>query len=146
MSPNKRAPSPRNDPDERAPSPRNDPDNCTSSSRNDHASSEPLKQMSSKEMEANAGNKAASWYQDRVFRNLMCKRVQVDEIWAFVHCKQKECRDRQEGAGECRRYMDLDGDRCRYQAYTVMVQRCSSRPPGRRCRRAARQVCRCLVL
>jgi hypothetical protein len=45
--------------------------------------------MSSKEMEANAGNKAASWYQDRVFRNLMCKRVQVDEIWAFVHCKQK---------------------------------------------------------
>ena len=32
---------------------------------------------------------AASWYQDRVFRNLTCKRVQVDEIWAFVHCKQK---------------------------------------------------------
>src|SRR2546423_2104809 len=31
----------------------------------------------------------ASWYQDRVFRNLTCKRVQVDEIWAFVHCKQK---------------------------------------------------------
>jgi IS1 family transposase len=32
---------------------------------------------------------AASWYQDRVFRNLTCKRIQVDEIWAFVHCKQK---------------------------------------------------------
>jgi hypothetical protein len=27
--------------------------------------------------------------EDRVFRNLTCKRVQVDEIWAFVHCKQK---------------------------------------------------------
>jgi IS1 family transposase len=33
--------------------------------------------------------KAASWYQDRVFRNLTCKRVQVDEIWNFVYGKQK---------------------------------------------------------
>jgi hypothetical protein len=23
---------------------------------------------------------AAAWYQDRVFRNLTCKRIQVDEI------------------------------------------------------------------
>src|SRR5580700_3761758 len=36
----------------------------------------------------NAGT-AASWYQDRVFRNLTCKRVQVDEIWNFVYAKQK---------------------------------------------------------
>jgi IS1 family transposase len=35
-----------------------------------------------------AGN-AASWYQDRVFRNLTCKRLQVDEIWNFVYAKQK---------------------------------------------------------
>ena len=33
--------------------------------------------------------KAAAWYQDRVFRNLTCKRIQVDEIWAFVYAKQK---------------------------------------------------------
>ncbi len=33
--------------------------------------------------------KACSWYQDRVFRNLTCKRVQVDEIWNFVYAKQK---------------------------------------------------------
>jgi IS1 family transposase len=33
--------------------------------------------------------KAASWYQDRVFCNLGCKRVQVDEIWNFVYAKQK---------------------------------------------------------
>jgi IS1 family transposase len=33
--------------------------------------------------------KATSWYQDRVFRNLTCKRVQVDEIWNFVYAKQK---------------------------------------------------------
>jgi IS1 family transposase len=32
---------------------------------------------------------AATWYQDRVFRNLTCKRIQVDEIWAFVYTKQK---------------------------------------------------------
>lgn len=32
---------------------------------------------------------AADWYQDRVFRNLTCRRIQVDEIWAFVYAKQK---------------------------------------------------------
>jgi IS1 family transposase len=32
---------------------------------------------------------AAAWYQDRVFRNLTCKRIQVDEIWGFVGAKQK---------------------------------------------------------
>jgi IS1 family transposase len=32
---------------------------------------------------------AASWYQDRVFVGLTCKRIQVDEIWAFVYAKQK---------------------------------------------------------
>ncbi|MGH6842482.1 MAG: IS1 family transposase [Methylocella sp.] len=33
--------------------------------------------------------KAASWYQDRVFCNLICKRIQVDEIWNFVYAKEK---------------------------------------------------------
>ena len=28
-------------------------------------------------------------YQDRVLRNLNCRRVQVDEIWGFNYCKQK---------------------------------------------------------
>lgn len=32
---------------------------------------------------------AAAWYQDRVFQNLKCKRVQVDELWGFVGAKQK---------------------------------------------------------
>jgi IS1 family transposase len=32
---------------------------------------------------------AAAWYQDRVFQNLTCKRLQVDEVWGFTHCKQK---------------------------------------------------------
>ncbi|HVC60638.1 MAG TPA: DDE-type integrase/transposase/recombinase [Acetobacteraceae bacterium] len=32
---------------------------------------------------------AFSEYQDKAFRNLTCKRLQVDEIWSFVHCKQR---------------------------------------------------------
>ena len=32
---------------------------------------------------------AAAWYQDRVFRNLTCKRIEVDEIWNFVYAKAK---------------------------------------------------------
>src|SRR3990170_8608474 len=37
---------------------------------------------------ADAGS-AAAWYQDRVFRNIECKRLQVDEIWGFVGAKPK---------------------------------------------------------
>jgi len=32
---------------------------------------------------------AFSEYQDRTMRNLTCKRLQVDEIWAFVYAKAK---------------------------------------------------------
>jgi IS1 family transposase len=32
---------------------------------------------------------ACSEYQDRTLRNLNCKRIQVDECWAFCYCKQK---------------------------------------------------------
>lgn len=28
-------------------------------------------------------------YQDRVFRNLPCGRLQLDELWAWIFCKQK---------------------------------------------------------
>ena len=28
-------------------------------------------------------------YQDRVFRNLACRRLQVDELWGFCYCKAK---------------------------------------------------------
>jgi IS1 family transposase len=28
-------------------------------------------------------------YQDRTLRNLTCKRIQADEIWAFAYCKDK---------------------------------------------------------
>ena len=32
---------------------------------------------------------AADWYQDRMFWNLPCKRIQLDEIWGFVGAKER---------------------------------------------------------
>jgi IS1 family transposase len=32
---------------------------------------------------------ACSVYQDQAFRNLSCKRLQLDEIWSFVYAKQR---------------------------------------------------------
>ena len=29
-------------------------------------------------------------YQGKAFRNLKCARVQVDDMWAFCYCKQKQ--------------------------------------------------------
>src|ERR1700687_1873249 len=31
---------------------------------------------------------AAIWYQDRVLQNLPCEKIQIDEAWGFVGCKQ----------------------------------------------------------
>lgn len=36
--------------------------------------------------------KAAEEYQDKAFRNLPCKRIQVDEIWSFCYAKAKNVR------------------------------------------------------
>jgi IS1 family transposase len=33
---------------------------------------------------------ACSRYQDITLRNLKCQRIQVDEIWSFCYCKQKQ--------------------------------------------------------
>jgi IS1 family transposase len=46
--------------------------------------------------------RACSEYQDRVLRDLPCKRIQVDEIWAFVGSKQKNIPEGKEG-----RYGDI---------------------------------------
>lgn len=56
---------------------------------------------------------AAAWYQDRVFRNLTCKRIQVDEIWAFVYAKQKTvatAKAAPEGAGDVWTWTAIDAD------------------------------------
>lgn len=38
-------------------------------------------------------------YQDRIFRNLTCKRIQCDEIWAFVGSKEKNMTEKGFGRG-----------------------------------------------
>lgn len=43
--------------------------------------------------------KAASWYQDRVFVNLPCKRLQLDEVWGFVGAKAKNADPSKKAAG-----------------------------------------------
>jgi IS1 family transposase len=44
---------------------------------------------------------ACSEYQGRVMRNLPCQRIQCDEIWAFVGCKQKQVRPEKLEQGIC---------------------------------------------
>ena len=34
---------------------------------------------------------------DRLLRNLPCRTIQVDEIWSFVHCKQKNVPEERQG-------------------------------------------------
>jgi IS1 family transposase len=56
---------------------------------------------------------AAAWYQDRVFRNLTCKRIQVDEIWAFVYAKQKNvplAKNAPPNAGDVWTWTAIDAD------------------------------------
>ena len=56
---------------------------------------------------------ACTIHQDRVLRDLPCKRVQVDEIWAFVHAKQKNVpveKQGQFGYGDVWTFTAIDAD------------------------------------
>jgi IS1 family transposase len=56
---------------------------------------------------------AFSAYQDRVFRDLPCKRLQLDEIWAFSYCKQRTipfAKNAPEIAGDLWTWVALDAD------------------------------------
>ena len=44
--------------------------------------------------------KACAEYQDMTFRNLTCKRIQVDEIWSFVYAKAANAPAEKKAAGE----------------------------------------------
>ena len=52
-------------------------------------------------------------YQDRTFRDLKCKRIQCDEIWAFCYAKEKnvpaEKKD-QFGIGDIWTWVAIDAD------------------------------------
>ncbi len=56
---------------------------------------------------------AFSEYQDRTLVNLPCRRVQVDEAWAFSYCKQRNvatAKAAPEGAGDIWTWVGLDAD------------------------------------
>ena len=56
---------------------------------------------------------AFSEYQDRTLRNLPCKRLQVDEAWAFCYAKQKNvptAKAAPEGAGDIWTWVGIDAD------------------------------------
>jgi IS1 family transposase len=56
---------------------------------------------------------AFSDYQDRTLRNLTCKRVQADEIWALVYAKAKNvagAKAAPDGAGDCWTWLAIDAD------------------------------------
>ena len=56
---------------------------------------------------------AFSEYQDRTLMNLPCKRIQVDEAWAFCYAKQKNvptAKAAPEGAGDIWTWVGLDAE------------------------------------
>lgn len=59
-----------------------------------------------------AGRVCAS-YQDEAFRNLPCKRLQLDEIWSFVYAKEKNipsAANAPEAAGDVWTWVAIDAD------------------------------------
>lgn len=61
----------------------------------------------------NDAGRALGAYQDRVFRDLPCERVQVDEIWSFTYAKQRNVADAKaapEGAGDTWTWTAIDAD------------------------------------
>src|SRR6185369_15961132 len=52
-------------------------------------------------------------YQDRVLRNLPCKRLQLDEIWAFCYAKQRNvmtAKAAPEDAGDIWMWVAIDAE------------------------------------
>src|SRR5579864_8061184 len=53
-------------------------------------------------------------YQDRVFRNLQCKRLQLDEMWSWIYCKDKnrteEIAAKNPAAGDIWLWVAVDAD------------------------------------
>lgn len=56
--------------------------------------------------------RACSEYQDKVFRNLSCKRIQCDEIWSFVYAKDRNCpvEQKAKGGGDAWTWVAIDPD------------------------------------
>lgn len=57
--------------------------------------------------------RAFAEYQDRILRNLSCKRLQVDEIWSFNYCKASNVESAKaapKGAGDVWTWTAIDAD------------------------------------
>ncbi|MCL4338495.1 IS1 family transposase [Patescibacteria group bacterium] len=57
--------------------------------------------------------KVCAKYQDKVFRNLSCKRIQVDEIWSFCYAKDKNVPEEHKGEfgyGDVWTWVAIDAD------------------------------------
>jgi hypothetical protein len=61
-------------------------------------------------------------YQRRTLVNLPCTKIQADEIWSFVGCKERNVPRDEEGPrpGRC---LDLDGNLRRYKAHPLLARR-----------------------
>jgi IS1 family transposase len=75
--------------------------------------------------------KACSDYQDQVFWNLTCRRIQVDEIWSFVHRKQHR-------AAHAEHAIDHAGDIWTWMAIDAGTKLVPSFPVGSRNAQAAK--------
>jgi len=54
---------------------------------------------------------ACAEYQDKALRNLSSKRIQVDEVWSFVFCKEKNVTEGHEDErGDCWTWVAFDAD------------------------------------
>jgi IS1 family transposase len=65
---------------------------------------------------------ACAGYQDEIFRNLTCKRLQIDEIWNFVYAKAKNVpaeRAGEFGVGDVWTFTAIDADTKLMPAFLV---------------------------
>jgi IS1 family transposase len=55
---------------------------------------------------------ACSEFQDKTLRDLPCKRLQCDEIWSFVGCKEKNVpkQEKQQGRGDVWTWIAIDAE------------------------------------
>lgn len=56
---------------------------------------------------------------DELVRNLESKRIQVDEIWSFVGCKEKTRKEGGQGAGDAWTWVAIDADNKLVVSYLV---------------------------
>ena len=67
---------------------------------------------------ADAGTFCAEYHDEHV-RNLQCERVQMDEIWSFVGCKDKTKNIGAEGHGSVWTWVAIDADTKRVVSYLM---------------------------